>query len=45
MGFAADDRAIPATKEAGSPDRDALEVSGAAFTAFLHAVKSGSLDR
>lgn len=45
VGFAADDRAIRDTKEAGDLDRGTVQVSGAAFAAFLHAVKSGSFDR
>lgn len=44
IGFAANDRAIRDTKEAGNPNRSTLEVSGSAFATFLNTVKSGSLD-
>lgn len=43
VGFAADDRAIRDTKQAGDPNRSTLAVSGTAFAAFLNRIKSGAL--
>lgn len=43
VGFAGAGRAIRDTKEAGSPDRSTLELSGSAFSAFLARVKNDEI--